>query len=233
MPEVIFENLELIDYKKAWDYQEKLLAESIAIKIRNRELDDVQKDEIYNRLIFCEHPHVYTLGKSGNQDNLLITDTFLKNINATFYSINRGGDITYHGPGQIVAYPIFDLEQFVTDINIYLRNLEEVVILTLAEYGITGGRYPGYTGVWLDENKPHLARKICAIGVKTSRWVTMHGLAFNVNTDLSYFGHIVPCGIENAGVTSLSKELKHEVDLEEVEFKLKQNFAKVFQYNYS
>ena len=232
MPAVTFEHLGLIDYKKAWDYQEALLADGIAKKIQNRDLPADNQHPIANRLLFCEHPHVYTLGKSGDQSNLLITDTFLKNIGASFYHINRGGDITYHGPGQLVAYPIFDLEQFATDINIYLRNLEEAIILTLADYGIEAGRYPKYTGVWLDADKPHLARKICAIGVKTSRWITMHGLAFNVNSDLSYFSHIVPCGIENAGVTSLQKELGKAINLKEVENKLQANFALVFGYSY-
>ena len=179
-------------------------------------------------MIFCEHPHVYTLGKSGSENNLLINETFLQKIGATYVPINRGGDITYHGPGQLVGYPILDLEQFFTDIHKYLRFLEEAIILTIAEYGLKGERYEGFTGVWLDATDPKKARKICAMGVRCSRWVTMHGFAFNVNTNLDYFNYIVPCGIDDKQVTSLQKELGREIDIEEVKTKLKKHIAQLF-----
>ena len=204
MPEVIFKQLGLIDYKEAWDIQEDLFQDTISdkIKIRNGEEGITTK----NYLLFCEHPHVYTLGKSGSQDNLLLNDKELKDNSASFYKINRGGDITYHGPGQLVAYPIFDLDHFFSDIHKYLRFLEEAVINTLLEYGIKSGRVEGLTGVWIDGDSPK-ARKICALGVKSSRWVTMHGIGFNVNSDLAYFGNIIPCGINDKAVTSMEKEL--------------------------
>jgi lipoyl(octanoyl) transferase len=183
-----------------------------------------------NHLLFVEHPHVYTLGKSGEEDNLLATPESLLEQQATFYKINRGGDITYHGPGQIVGYPIFDLDQFFTDIHKYLRYLEEAIILTLAEYEIKGDRYEGYTGVWLDPDDPIRARKIAALGVKCSRWVTMHGFAFNVNTNLLYFNNIVPCGIDDKQVTSMQKELGRKVDIEEVKSKLLTNLANLFDF---
>lgn len=218
----------LIDYKLAWDHQEALFKQKADQKLLNRNLPDDQQILLSNHLIFCQHPHVYTLGKSGSPENLLVNEDQLKELQATFYPINRGGDITYHGPGQIVVYPIFDLEQFFTDIHRYLRTLEEAIILTLAEYGIQGERYEGYTGVWLDAGDDAKARKICAMGVRCSRWITMHGLAFNVNTDLSYFEHIVPCGIDDKQVTSMEKELGYAVSLTEVQQKLSAHLFKLF-----
>ncbi len=232
MRKVLFQDLGLMDYKAAWDYQEKLFQELIDRKVRNRDLSSEQKEEVHHYLLFCEHPHVYTLGKSGSEENLLIDSIGLTQKEATFYKINRGGDITYHGPGQLVGYPIFDLDDFFTDIHKYLRYLEEAVILTIAEYGLKGDRYPGFTGVWLDPGDPLRARKICAMGVKCSRWVTMHGIGFNVNTDLSYFKNIVPCGIDDKQVTSMEQELGHKVDLEEVKEKLKQNLANIFDFDF-
>ena len=201
---VNFQDLGLIDYKKCWDYQEKLFAEILAIKSSNRKEEKTNKTNNY--LLFCEHPHVYTLGKSGDEKNLLVNEEYLKSRGATFYKINRGGDITYHGPGQIVGYPILDLDNFFTDIHKYLRFLEEVIILTLDEYGIVATRSDGETGVWIDAGTP-FARKICAMGVRASRWVTMHGFALNVNANLGYFDNIIPCGIRGKGVTSLNVEL--------------------------
>jgi lipoyl(octanoyl) transferase len=224
----------LIDYKAAWDKQETIFADTIAIKtaIRNREPiltpDNEHNDITPNYLIFCEHPHVYTLGKSGKAENLLLDDAGLEEKHASFYPINRGGDITYHGPGQLVCYPILDLDNFFTDIHLYLRKLEEAIILTLADYGLTAGRYPGYTGVWFDADNAR-ARKICAMGVRCSRWVTMHGLALNVNSHLDYFKNIVPCGIDDKAVTSLQKELGREVDIKEVQQILQQHIAKLFE----
>lgn len=232
MRKVLFQDLGLMDYKAAWDYQEKLFQELIDRKVRNRDLSSEQKEEVHHYLLFCEHPHVYTLGKSGSEENLLIDSIGLTQKEATFYKINRGGDITYHGPGQLVGYPIFDLDDFFTDIHKYLRYLEEAVILTIAEYGLKGDRYPGFTGVWLDPGDPLRARKICAMGVKCSRWVTMHGIGFNVNTDLNYFKNIVPCGIDDKQVTSMEQELGHKVDLEEVKEKLKQNLANIFDFDF-
>jgi len=223
---VIFEDLGLIDYKKCWDYQEEIFAKNIEIKTKNRK--ENRSVETKNTLIFCEHPHVYTLGKSGDENNLLVNAEYLKKVGASFYKINRGGDVTYHGPGQIVGYPILDLENFFTDIHKYLRLLEEAVILTLKEYGLNGERSEGETGVWLDVGSTK-ARKICALGVKTSRWVSMHGFAFNVNSDLSYFGNIVPCGIVDKKVTSLQKELKKEMDMWEVKSKLKIHLVNLFE----
>lgn len=229
MPSVQYSDLGLIDYKQAWDLQEKLFARIVEQKIANRDKPDSEQLTPENYLLFCAHPHVYTLGKSGHEENLLVKENELENISASFYKINRGGDITYHGPGQIVGYPLLDLDQFFTDIHKYLRYLEEVIILTLAEYGIKAERYPGYTGVWLDASDPVKARKICAMGVRTSRWVTMHGWALNVNSDLSYFGNIVPCGIEDKAVTSMQKELGHKVDEEAVKEKLRNHFAEMFE----
>jgi lipoyl(octanoyl) transferase len=228
MPQVIYSDIGLIDYKEAWDFQEKLFARIVQQKLENRELP--QSDHITpdNYLLFCAHPHVYTLGKTGHQENLLVNEQQLNELHASFYKINRGGDITYHGPGQIVGYPLLDLDQFFTDIHKYLRLLEETIILMLAEYGIKGERYPGYTGVWIDASDPVRARKICAMGVRTSRWVTMHGWALNVNSDLSYFGNIVPCGIDDKAVTSMEKELGRKVNEEEVKEKLKYHFAYLF-----
>ncbi|HAP30467.1 MAG TPA: lipoyl(octanoyl) transferase, partial [Flavobacteriales bacterium] len=218
MPKVVFQDLGLIDYKEAWDYQEKRFNEILDVKKNNRKKN--RQDPTLSYLLFCEHPHVYTLGKSGDENNLLVNEDYLKSREATFYKINRGGDITYHGPGQIVGYPILDLDNFFTDIHKYLRYLEEAVILTLADYGIESTRSDGETGVWLDVGGEK-ARKICALGVRSSRWVTMHGFAFNVNCDLSYFGNIIPCGIVDKSVTSMQKELSKEVDMQEVQHKLK------------
>jgi len=226
--QIHFQDLSLIDYKDAWDFQENLFKANIDAKIENRKADKTVTST-KNHLIFCEHPHVYTLGKSGDESHLLLSEALLKQKGATYYKINRGGDITYHGPGQIVGYPILDLDKFFTDIHKYLRFLEEMVILTLAEYGIKSGRSEGFTGVWLDADNPLKARKICAMGVRCSRWVTMHGFAFNVNTNLDYFNNIVPCGISDKQVTSLQKELNHEVDVHEVKQKLKKHFVQLFE----
>ena len=221
------EDLGFRDYKETWDYQEALFKDILDIKIRNRR--EERNDSTPNHFLFVEHPHVYTLGKSGDLSNLLIDETKLSEIDATFYKINRGGDITYHGPGQVVGYPILDLENFFTDIHRYLRLLEEMIILTLGEYGLKGQRSQGETGVWLDVGTP-FARKICAMGVRASRWVTMHGFAFNVNSDLGYFDHMIPCGIQDKAVTSLNVELgKTEIDMEEVRSKLKNHFADLFE----
>jgi lipoyl(octanoyl) transferase len=228
---VDFKDLGLTDYKQAWDYQESLLKEATDIKVAARE--GHLKKNTTNTLIFCEHPNVYTLGKSGHESNLLLDEEGLKKINAVFYKNNRGGDITYHGPGQIVGYPVFDLEYFFTDLHKYLRYLESSIINMLAHYGIKGGRIDGLTGVWIDEDKPGKERKICAMGVRCSRWITMHGFALNVNTDLSYFDHIIPCGIDDKAVTSMQKELGKETDMEEVKDILKMEMAKQFGYEYS
>ncbi|WP_298246654.1 lipoyl(octanoyl) transferase LipB [uncultured Christiangramia sp.] len=225
--EVEVRNLGSKDYKETWDYQEQLFKDTLDQKIRNRR----QNENIatHNYLLFVEHPHVYTLGKSGDHTNLLLSEEQLEQKNASFYKINRGGDITYHGPGQIVGYPILDLDNFFTDIHKYLRLLEEMVILTLAEYGIKTERSPGETGVWLDVGTP-FARKICAMGVRASRWVTMHGFALNVNADLGYFDHIIPCGIKDKAVTSLNVELgQKEVDMAEVQQKLMKHFSQLFE----
>lgn len=227
--QVTFIHLGLADYQKAWDFQEQVFKQTVNRKIENRKLPEEQRTETDNYLIFCEHPHVYTLGKSGDENHLLANTAFLREKEATFYKINRGGDITYHGPGQIVGYPILDLDHFFTDIHKYLRFLEEAVILTLKEYGIEGGRVEGLTGVWIDGEDARKARKICALGVKSSRWVTMHGFAFNVNTNLDYFNYIVPCGIQDKAVTSLAKELGHELAMGEVEEKLKHHLATTFE----
>ncbi len=223
---VDFIDLGLIDYKKCWDYQEVLFAKILKTKSLNRNSEEQLKTENY--FIFCEHPNVYTLGKSGDEKNLLVSKQDLLKKNADFYKINRGGDITFHGPGQIVGYPIFDLDNFFTDIHKYLRLLEEAVILTLNEYGIFCGRSRGETGVWVDAGKKN-ARKICALGVRTSRWVTMHGFALNVNTDLDYFNNIIPCGISNKKVTSIKNELDKQLKIEAVKKKLKCNLIRVFK----
>ncbi|MCT3846208.1 lipoyl(octanoyl) transferase LipB [Elizabethkingia anophelis] len=225
---VIFQELGVLDYQSAWDYQEKLLKSNIDIKINNRQLQPEDTTETENHLLFVEHPHVYTLGKSGHEENMLANNDMLKEIDATYVKTNRGGDITYHGYGQIVGYPVLDLENFYTDIHRYMRELEEIIIRTIAEYGLKGERSPGETGVWLDVCKPY-ARKICAMGVKASRWVTIHGFALNVNTDLRYFEYIIPCGIKDKQVTSLKRELEREVDMEEVKLKIKKHFQDVFQ----
>jgi len=225
---VIFQELGVLDYQSAWDYQEKLLKSNIDIKINNRQLQPEDTTETENHLLFVEHPHVYTLGKSGHEENMLANNDMLKEIDATYVKTNRGGDITYHGYGQIVGYPVLDLENFYTDIHRYMRELEEIIIRTIAECGLKGERSPGETGVWLDVGKPY-ARKICAMGVKASRWVTIHGFALNVNTDLRYFEYIIPCGIKDKQVTSLKRELEREVDIEEVKLKIKKHFQEVFQ----
>ncbi|TMI82398.1 MAG: lipoyl(octanoyl) transferase LipB [Bacteroidetes bacterium] len=246
---VIFRDLSTMDYKSAWDYQEALLQANVGVKLEVRSRQSETKFEIrpskldrwdsevptenaesetQNYLLFVEHPPVFTLGKNGNIDNVLMSEERLKQMGIEFYRTNRGGDITFHGPQQIVGYPILDLEKFETDIGHYLRNLEEIVILTLAEYGINGGRSKGETGVWIDPDLKGKERKICAIGVRCSRWITMHGFAFNINTDLNYFNLIIPCGIQNKQVTSLKKELGREINFEEVKEKVKNNFQKVF-----
>ena len=223
---VKFEDWGLLDYQQAWDKQEQIFSDTIAIKTKNR--NEPEQEQITpNHLIFVEHLHVYTLGKSGKPENLLLDEDALKEKQATYYKINRGGDITYHGPGQIVGYPILDLDNFFTDIHLYLRTLEEAVIHTLKDYGIAAGRYPGFTGVWLDADN-NKARKICAMGVRCSRWVTMHGFAFNVNTDLNYFKNIVPCGIDDKDVTSMQRELGAAVNLAEVKEILKGHISVLF-----
>ncbi len=215
------------DYKETWDYQQEIFKGIIDLKIKNRREDTSL--ETPNYFLFVEHPHVYTLGKSGDISNLLITEEKLAEIGATYYKINRGGDITYHGPGQIVGYPILDLENFFTDIHKYLRLLEEMIIRTLAEYGLKGERSKGETGVWFDVGTP-FARKICAFGVHASRWVTMHGFALNVNTNLGYFDHMIPCGIKGKSVTSLNVELgKKEIPIQEVKEKLMKHFSELFE----
>jgi lipoyl(octanoyl) transferase len=224
-----FINLGLTDYKEAWDYQINLFDSILAIKTANRTLPEEQQKPTNNYLIFCQHPHVYTLGKSGNENNLLIDTNDLNTIGAAFYHINRGGDITYHGPGQLVCYPIIDLDNFFTDIHKYMRLLEESVIQTLKQFTLEAGRVVGLTGVWLDADDPMKARKICALGVKSSRWVMMHGLALNINADLSYFKNIVACGIDDKAVTSMSKELGSNVDFDSVEIVLKEKIAQQFQ----
>lgn len=223
---VVFQDWGLLDFQKAWDKQELLFKDIIAKKIANRtDGTDFPTD---NYLVFVEHPHVYTLGKSGKASHLLLDEQGLEEKNARYYKINRGGDITYHGPGQLVGYPILDLDNFFTDIHLYLRTLEEAVILTLNEYGIIAGRLEGFTGVWLDINSER-ERKICALGVRSSRWVTMHGFALNVNPALDYFTNIVPCGIENKAVTSMEKELGYSVEMEEVKKKLKFHLKNLFE----
>jgi lipoyl(octanoyl) transferase len=246
--EVLFRDLGRIEYQAAWDYQEKLLQENVAVKIalRNRQaavssqpaggngqwesegLGEGKLPTTTNYLLFVEHPAVYTLGKSGDIEHVLISDEERAARGISFYHTNRGGDITFHGPEQLVGYPIIDLEKFYTDIGKYLRNLEEVFIATMAEYGLKGERSPGETGVWMDAAIPGKERKICAMGIRCSRWVTMHGFAFNVNTDLSYFDYIIPCGIQNKQVTSLKKELGRSLDMNEVKDRVKRNFEKVF-----
>jgi lipoyl(octanoyl) transferase len=231
-PLVHFEDWGLIAYQAAWDKQETIFKQLVDQKFDQRINPEKVHNKLLNQLIFCQHPPVYTLGKSGKLENLLLDEIGLEKYGASFFPINRGGDITFHGPGQLVGYPIFDLEQFFTDIHKYLRFLEEAIISTLAHYGVLGGRYEGYTGVWIDPDKPS-ARKICAMGVRCSRWVTMHGFAFNVHTDLSYFNHIIPCGIDDKAVTSLEKELGKKVDFNEVAQLLKTNIAKQFSFTYT
>jgi lipoyl(octanoyl) transferase len=226
----IFEDLGEIDYKAAWDYQEEQFRRIVDAKLFNREHPEENKPVVHH-LIFCEHPHVFTLGKSGQANNLLVQDDFLKKINASFYRVNRGGDITYHGPGQIVGYPIFDLEQMKLGVKEYIFKLEEAIILTLAAFGIEGERLDGATGVWLETQTTN-ARKICAIGVRASRFVSMHGFALNVNTNLDYFNYINPCGFVDKGVTSMQKEKGETLSMEEVKAVLKRNLQKVFGLNF-
>jgi lipoyl(octanoyl) transferase len=229
-PEVELEDLGLIDYKECWDYQTKLFDACVQLKIKNRKFPE-DRVSTKNHLIFCEHPHVFTLGKSGDLKNLLIDGPKRREKNISFYKTNRGGDITYHGPGQLVVYPILDLDYFFSDIHKYLRLLEESVILTLQDYGVAGQRLDGFTGVWVDAKK-ETPRKICAIGVKCSRWVTMHGIGFNINSNLDYFKDIVPCGIEDKSVTSLQKETNQEIDMGELKVRFKNNFKILFGINW-
>ncbi|MEE9408036.1 MAG: lipoyl(octanoyl) transferase LipB [Polaribacter sp.] len=225
---ILLTDLSIKDYKDTWDFQTQLLQEIVEVKINNRRKNLAQETE--NHFLFVEHPHVYTLGKSGDLSNLLLNEKQLEEKGATFYKINRGGDITYHGPGQIVGYPILDLENFFTDIHKYLRLLEETIILTIAEYGLKGERSDGETGVWLDVGTP-FARKICALGIRSSRWVTMHGFALNVNTNLGYFDNIIPCGIRGKAVASMESELGKKLDLEEVKQKILKHFKALFDVN--
>jgi lipoyl(octanoyl) transferase len=239
---VIYKDLGIINYKSAWDYQEQLVKENVSIKSEARKLSTIHFQPVspgwspsgspplptINHLLFCEHPPVYTLGKSGSMQNVLLTAEEMDEKEIEFFNTNRGGDITFHGLQQVVGYPILDLEKFYTDVGKYLRNLEEVIIQTIAEYGIRGLRSKGETGVWIDPDVKGKERKICAIGIRCSRWITMHGFALNVNTDLSYFENIIPCGIQNKQVTSIEKELKHKVDIEKVKQLLKINFGQIF-----
>lgn len=230
MQKVIFKDLGIIEYKAAWDYQESLLQDNVKIKSEIRALATPDpKLQTQNYFLLCEHPSVYTLGKSGKKEHVLMSDEELAANDIAFFNTNRGGDITFHGLQQIVGYPILDLEKYYTDIGKYLRNLEEVIILTLADYNIKGGRSKGETGVWIDADILGKERKICAIGVRCSRWITMHGFAFNVNTDLGFFNNIIPCGIQNKQVTSLEKELGYAVNYIEAKEKVKINFEKVFE----
>jgi lipoyl(octanoyl) transferase len=232
MKNVDFKDLKIIDYKEAWNFQETLFNEIVNLKAKNRALPIKEQIKTKNFLLFCEHPHVYTLGKSGTENNMLIADEFLKKINATFYKTNRGGDITYHGPGQLVGYPILDLDNFGFQVREYIYKLEEAIILLLKDYGIESSRLEGATGVWLDIDKPGKTRKICAMGVRASRWVTMHGFALNVNTDLNYFNYINPCGFVDKGVTSMEKELGDSLNFEEVKNNLKNKIKEVFEIEY-
>lgn len=246
LPTVIYQDLGRISYHKAWDYQFDLLKQVIDKKLIIKNLHSNALTELNvallsaqrSHLLFCEHNHVYTLGKSGSIEHLLLNETQLEAQGIEFFKINRGGDITYHGEGQITGYPIFDMECFFTDVHRYVRSLEEVIIRTIAEYGLKGYRIKEYTGVWVEGEHPSVnsdkKRKICAIGVHLSRWVTMHGFAFNVNTDLNYYNHIVPCGIDDADktVTSLAFELGKEIDVTEVKEKLKRHFSEVFEFEF-
>ena len=234
--QVIYKDLGIIDYKSAWDYQEELVAKNRVIKSEERMLSTVDSRQstdltvaTQNYLLFCEHPAVYTLGKSGSMENVLLSEKEMEEKEIEFFKTNRGGDITFHGLQQVVGYPILDLENFYTDIGRYLRELEEVIIRTIAEYGISGERSKGETGVWIEPGVPGRERKICAMGIRCSRWITMHGFALNVNTDLSYFENIIPCGIQNKQVTSMQKELNRIVPLDEVKEKLKRNFSEIFK----
>jgi lipoyl(octanoyl) transferase len=225
---ITYQDLGLIDYKEAWDYQEELFQSVMERKVRERKEPAKNITPKNNYLLFCEHPHVFTLGKSGKEENILIDKSEFENGEISYYKINRGGDITYHGPGQIVGYPILDLEQFGLQIREYIYKLEETIIKTLSDFGIASERYPGATGVWLDTNNPQKTRKICAIGVKASRYITMHGFALNVKTDLSFFQKINPCGYTDKGVISMEKVLKNTPDMKEVKKRLKDNFLDIF-----
>ena len=232
MQKIYFQDLGEVAYDAAWTYQEDLMKANLEAKALNYNAPGLPQAGLANtthHLLFCGHPHVYTIGKSGHMENLLVNNARLQEMGVTFVKTNRGGDITYHGPGQIVGYPILDLEYFFTDLGKYMRSLEEVMIRMLKRYGVTAGRLPGSTGVWLDADVPGQARKICAMGVRCSRWVTMHGFALNVNTDLNYFNYIVPCGITDKSVTSMQKELGHIVDEQEVKDMLREEFAHVFE----
>ena len=234
MGHIIFRDLGLMEYGEAWAYQDVLMQANLALKSKwyqNPELAAQSGEATTDYLLFCQHPHVYTLGKSGSMENLLVNDARIKELNVSFFKTNRGGDITYHGPGQIVGYPILDLEHYGTDLGKYMRNLEEVMIRMLSRYSITAGRLPGSTGVWLDADIKGRARKICAMGVKCSRWITMHGFALNVNTDLNYFNYIVPCGITDKTVTSMQQELGKTIDEQEVKEYLIEEFEAVFATN--
>ena len=231
--EVSVIDLGMVDYQEAWDYQEKLFKEVIDIKLANRDKPNEEQIPTPNYLIFCEHPHVYTLGKSGSAENLLLDEKGLEEKQASYYKINRGGDITYHGPGQLVCYPILDLDNFFEDIHKYLRLLEEAIILTLSHFGVRAGRIEKLTGVWIDfedaGNGHRNPRKICAMGVRSSRWVTMHGLALNVNTNLEYFGNIIPCGIDDKAVTSMEKELAGPLNMKQVQEVLREHIGDLFE----
>lgn len=231
MQKVYFDDWGTIEYGEAWDRQEVLLKQGVEAKSKWYSTPETEREGnigTISRLFFCEHPHVYTLGKSGHIENLLADERQLKEMNVSFYKTNRGGDITYHGPGQVVGYPVLDLEHFFTDLGKYMRSLEEVIIIVLAQYGIEAGRLEGATGVWLDAGIQGRERKICAMGVKCSRWMTMHGFALNVNTDMSFFDSIIPCGINDKKVTSMKQELGIETDMEELKNKLKEAFGRVF-----
>jgi len=229
--EIIFQDLGKIDYKEAWEYQEKLFEEIVSLKKQKRDLPNEKQISIKNHLLFCEHPHVYTLGKSGSENNLLIDQLQLKAKDVSFYKINRGGDITYHGPGQIVGYPIFDLELFNVRIKQYINKLEESIIKTLSAYNLKGERLRNGTGVWLDPGIPGKARKICAIGVRVSRFITMHGFAFNVNSNLEYFNYINPCGFIDKGITSLEKEMGVKIDMKNVKLVVREKMSEVFEFD--
>jgi lipoyl(octanoyl) transferase len=231
MKKIHFEDLGLIDFQAAWDFQTEKFNKIVQLKLDNRNLSATEKKVQEHWLIFCEHPHVYTLGRNGKESNLLLDADALRNKNAEFVKINRGGDITYHGPGQIVGYPLLDLDEFFTDIGRYIRFLEEMVIRTLLEYNIESGRITGQSGVWIDVDKA-TARKICAVGVHLSRWTTMHGFAFNINTNLDYFSNIIPCGISDKAVTSLQKELGRAIDIEEVKTRLLKHFKELFEVEF-
>ena len=236
MEQVLYKDLGKIDYQAAWDFQTEVHRAIVQRKMDNRILKAEGAAVVppIHQLLFCEHPPVYTLGKSGSTNNLLLSEADLNQQGFTFYKINRGGDITYHGPGQLVGYPIFDMERFFTDVHKYVRYIEEVIMLTLAEYGLEGIRYEGFTGVWLAPYANHPKRKIAAIGVHLSRWVTMHGFAFNINTNLDHFKNIIPCGIDDKDkdVTSLAIEIGRPVDMEEVKFKMKKHFERLFEFSY-